>query len=595
MLTSFLHGNNQLIRKTILRMYPSSFAAMFTVSIALMMDTLLAGAVIGQQAIAAVAIGLPAIGIFQALTQTIINGAGIKMAIDAGRNDRESLKQTYSLGLAGTVALGIFFITVCLVLAPQLTNLLGGAKAPAVAAQASIYLRASSICILMGSINTYIGKILALYGYQKAVLRGALIAMVGNVGFSLLIMKLLPEDIAIAGLGIGTWCGGGLAVLSSLFEVKRRKIPLKFSFKDVHIRRLPKIARLGISSSGNTLADNVVAGLVNNIIVAGFAGNTVPLSIYTAVKGVFSFAITSVTGITTASSPLLGILYGSRDKNGLMRTLKEGYKLGLVISIVWCCVLIAALPLLERFYSMQDMPQFQIGVLVCMLFIPVHLLMRILIQMFESTEKIGMGILYSIVPDSVIYPILLTILLPLLGYNGIWLAYAGNAVIFILALYLIRSIAGRSLHLNIDRVLCLDKSIRENIPEMDISIHSSNADVTDISKKVHGFLAQQGAHPKTAYTTALCLEELAADFVAHTQLQGDKAAERTIMDIKLFSEENFHRIIIRNASEAYNPLDFEYDDESFSKIGIKMVQKLARRIDYNYVYRMNIITIDVNK
>ena len=39
----------------------------------------------------------------------------------------------------------------------------------------------------------------------------------------------------------------------------------------------------------------------------------------------------------------------------------------------------------------------------------------------------------------------------------------------------------------------------------------------------------------------------------------------------------------------------QYDSENFSKIGIKMIQKLARRIDYNYVYRMNIITIDVSK
>ena len=279
MLTDSLHQNNRLIRKTILRMYPASFAATFTVSVALMVDTLLAGAILGQQAIAAVAIGLPAIGIFQALTQTIINGADVKMSILAGRGDRKGLQQTYSAGLAGTAVLGVFFIAICMLLAPQLTQLLGGAKAPAVAAQASIYLRANSICILMGSLNTYIGKILALYGHQKAVLRSAVIAVAGNVVFSLILMKLLPAEIAIAGLGIGTWCGGLLAVLSSLFELRRRKIPLRFRLKDVQLRLLPGIARMGISSSGNTLADNLVAGLVNNIIVAGFGGNTVPLSV----------------------------------------------------------------------------------------------------------------------------------------------------------------------------------------------------------------------------------------------------------------------------------------------------------------------------
>jgi len=595
MLTGNLHGNNQLIRKTILRMYPASFAATFTVSVALMMDTLLAGAVLGQQAIAAVAIGLPAIGIFQALTQTVINGSAIKMATYAGRGDREKLQQTYSLGLTGTAALGVFFITICLLLAPKLTMLLGGAKTPEVAAQAAIYLCASSLCILMGSINNFLGKILALYGYQKAVFRAAVIAMAGNVVVSLVAMHLLPDGMAIAGLGVGTWCGGGMAILSSLIEFKRRRIPLRLNLKDIHIGQLPGIARMGISSSGNTLADNVVAGLVNNIIVAGFGGNTVPLSVYTAVKGVFSFALTSVTGVTTASSPLLGILYGSRDKNGLLRTMKEGYKVGLVISIVWCCILAAALPLLEGFYGMQGMPEFRIGVLICMLFIPLHLLMRIFVQLFESMEKVGMGMLYSIVPDSVIYPLLLVVLLPLLGYHGIWLSYAANALIFIIALYLVRSIACRSFHLSMDRMLCLDQSIRDHVPAMDISIHSNNADVTGISRQVHEFLAQHGANAKTAYLTALCLEELAADFVAHTSLKGEKAVERTIMDIKLFSDEEFLRIIIRNAAEAYNPLDYEFDDETYAKVGVKMVQKLARHIDYNYVYRMNIITIDVDK
>ena len=64
MLTSSLHGNNHLIRKTILRTYPTSFIANLASNVALMTDTLLAGALLGPEAIAAVAIGLPTIGIF---------------------------------------------------------------------------------------------------------------------------------------------------------------------------------------------------------------------------------------------------------------------------------------------------------------------------------------------------------------------------------------------------------------------------------------------------------------------------------------------------------------------------------------------------
>ena len=87
-----------------------------------------------------------------------------------------------------------------------------------------------------------------------------------------------------------------------------------------------------------------------------------------------------------------------------------------------------------------------------------------------------------------------------------------------------------------------------------------------------------------------------ADFVAHSQITEEKIRRGgKFTDVKLFSDEDAFRIIIRNAAKQYDPLDFEYDDESFSKIGIKMAQKLADRIDYCYVYKMNIVTIYVSK
>lgn len=67
------------------------------------------------------------------------------------------------------------------------------------------------------------------------------------------------------------------------------------------------------------------------------------------------------------------------------------------------------------------------------------------------------------------------------------------------------------------------------------------------------------------------------------------------MDIKLFSDVDYLRVIIRNSSEPYNPLDFDYETENLSKIGVKLAKQMAKNIEYTYVYQMNIITIDINK
>ena len=595
MLTASLHSSNRLVRKSVLRMFPASFAVSLTGSIGIMMDTLLAGSMISQSAIAAVAIGLPAIGIFQALTQTITSGAIIKMSIYSGRGDRDGVNRAFSMGILATVLTGLFFLAVCLRLAEPIAMVFGGSAAPAVAAQAALYIRGASVCVLMGSVNIFLSKTLTLYGLQGASFIAALIAVLGNVFFSILYIHLFPAELAIAALGVGTWCGGSLAVLLSILTIRVKKLPLHLSLKHLRLAELPSIIKLGLPTSGNNLADGVVAAVINNIIVRAFGGDTTALSTYTAVKGVVQFALTPILGTTVASAPLFGILYGARDRSAILRTLRESFKVGFCVSTAWSCVLIALLPFLGRFYGMQGDPTFRSGVIFCLLFMPLHLITRLFVQIYESTEKVATGLLFSIIPDSVIYPILLTLLIPSLGYWGIWISYIANTLPFMVILYLSRSVKYRSFHTNFDRLLCLDESVRDNVPMLDISIPAGNTDVTGISAQVHAFLSAEGASARTAYITALCLEEMAADFVTHIEQQDLRDANRTVMDLKLFSGDDSFRIIMRNAAKPYNPLDFRYDDATFAKIGVKMVQKFAKHIDYNYVYKLNIVTIDVAK
>ena len=587
--------NNRLIRKSIVRMFPACFAATLAGSMSLMVDSLLAGSLIGQLAIAAVAIGNPVTGVFRALIQAISNGAAVRLTICVGRGDRQNSNRSYSLGIVGSLLFGLAFVLIAFLLADPLVLLFGGSANPQVAAQAALYLRSCALMIAGSSLNIFFAKVLAIYGHQKESFLVALVGAVSNIAFSILSVKLLPAAYAIAGLGIGTCVGSLLQVLLFCLVIFVKRVPLKFSFAFFTSAELGDILKLGFPSSSNSLIDGLIAGLINNIILRGFGGDTTALSVYTAVKGVFSFAQAAPLSASTATSPLFGLLYGARDKNGIKRTLREGFLVGLAFSAAWCFVMIALLPVLLKFYGMAGNANLEAvvrsGVYITMVFIPVILLLRVMTTLFESTEKFSMGLLYSIVPDSVIYPIMLVLLLPLWKYTGIWISFGANGVVFLALLYLVRSLKNKSLRLNVDRMLCLDETIRDNVPKMDISIHSNSGDVSAISASAHDFLTAEGASVRTAYMASLCLEELAADFAAKSAQQ--KKGDREIMDVKLFSDAECIRIVIRNADKPYNPLDFELNDETFSKVGVKLAQKVALRIEYAYVYKMNIITIDL--
>lgn len=588
------YQNNKLIRKTILSMFGGSLAATITAAIALMADTILAGVLFNKVAVAAVAVGTPIINIFQALTQTIINGASVKMSIAAGKGDTEEVHKSFAVAVFFSIVIGLVFILGCQFFAKPLVMAFGAS--PEIADMTMWYLRGSSGCIVFLTINLFLSKTLALYGMQKIIFRSAFVSILANIVFSLIVTKILPAHMAIMGLGIGTWMGGSLAITSSVLALRKHKISFRVRKEDITLERLSGFVRIGIPSSGNSLADGVVSGIVNNLIVNGFRDGVIALAVYTAVKSVTTFATAIVQAINLSVMPLFGIMYGARDKNGILRAYRESIRLA-VMALGICAVTVSvASPVFAGAFDMKGVKDFNIGLIVCMfLYLPLTALVKITTQLFESMEKPGMGFVYSVIPDSIIYPLMLMLLMPVFGYNGIWMAYSLNPIPFLAGLYLVRSVKEKSFKLSPDRMLCIDKEIRDNVPKMDISINSDNRDVSFVSGQVHEFLQKEAVGDQIAYNTALCLEELATDFVEHTAEMDDAKADEEIMDIKLFSDEDKLRIIIRNKAEQYNPLDFKQDTEDFRKLGVKLALEMAKNLEYTYVYQMNIVTIDISK
>ncbi|MCF0109809.1 MAG: hypothetical protein HUJ57_07070, partial [Erysipelotrichaceae bacterium] len=54
-------------------------------------------------------------------------------------------------------------------------------------------------------------------------------------------------------------------------------------------------------------------------------------------------------------------------------------------------------------------------------------------------------------------------------------------------------------------------------------------------------------------------------------------------------------ILIRNTADRYDALDYEYNNENFNKIGVQLVRKIAKEINYTYVFKMNFIRIVIAK
>ena len=590
-------GNNRIIRRSVTKMFPPCFLRILAINFLTMVDAMLAGFFFTHTHIAAIGVAAPVTIVAAALMNAIAAGVELSMSVAMGAGNNEKAKRLSSLGMIVTILLCALFLIGSEVFAHGIVRLCG-ANEPEIEAISALYLRFVAPYFLFLGIKLIFTSVLSVHGCQNDVTLSTVLELVLNVVMSVILVKF--TDFGVAALAMGSWIATFMSMLCCIVStMKLRKLPIMIKLYRFKLSDAAAIFKYGFPTSADNFAEGISGSVINNIVAATLG--TKGLAVYSILNSIQCLMLTASDGMRAAMCPMIGIFYGARDKNGIKKSLTEGLKVTYIFAVAWVAVIFVLLTPIIRIYmngsgaeGMESL--IRTGVYIAAAFTPIALILYVMIGFYEAVGKPLLSLAFAIIPDSIIIPLMLLILVPTLGYNGMWLAYGGCETVFLILFALLFVLNKRKLKPSVDDVLFLDESIRDNVPMRDISIRYSNTDISGLAAEIQSFLKSNGAKARTAYMCALCLEELAADFIAHSQITNEKINEnRELMDIKLFSDESTFRIIIRNTADKYNPLDFTYDMDDFSKIGVHMAQQVAKEIMYNYVYQMNIVTIDMNK
>ena len=211
---------------------------------------------------------------------------------------------------------------------------------------------------------------------------------------------------------------------------------------------------------------------------------------------------------------------------------------------------------------------------------------------YESTEHLLLSLAVAVIPDSILFPLLIPVLAKFMGVTGLWVAMAFAFIPFFIVFYLIFAIINKKLIVPLERLLALP-NYENRDTALDISIPLESVQVSFVSEKLQSFFLEKKTSPRLAFITALCMEEIAADYLEYRR-RSNRQSQKDFMDIKAFRDPEKIEIILRNYDKPYNPLLIEKDDSGepdVSKIGILMTQKMASRVLYSYAYHLNVVTI----
>ena len=588
--------SNVLTANTVKNVMPSCMVYIFVMSATFLVDTVVSGHFLGTDAVAAVAMGLPIIGLMIAFTIMILQGGFLKMLVLMGRSDMEGYQRIFSLALSLSILIDLVFLALCFFGAESLVNLCGGAKATAqAAAYGRLYIRTASPMVLFFCIGSLFQLVLTTYGYQNDRTICSIVNVTSNVIISVIAIAVLPEEIKIVGLGIGSAAGAFAQMITAYILMKRKQISVRYRLYPLNRENLLDTLdciRRGLPSSIDIMMDSACSSIVNNIILAIFLNGTGVLSLVTVIKTLGSLVRTVGKGAMYSSEPLVAILFGARDKEGIKKVFRFGTKLGLIYAAaVGALLFILQTPLLS-FYQVNDSLDAHIGLSLVACSGLVYVFPCMYSAVYEATGHLMLSLLMAAVPDSILYPILVGILGKALGVTGIWIAYGYNFIFLFAFYYLLLMLIYKKVPVPLDAQLMLGK-MKNCDAVMDVSIPTDAESVSYVAESLQKFFMDHGSSKKNAYFSALCMEEIAADYLAYRRSKA-AAGKKTYMDIKAFCDGGRIELILRNYDDPYNPLIFEPDPETFSKIGVSMVQKIAEDITYGYTYHLNVVSVVLN-
>ena len=592
----YVKNPGKLIRGTLIRMLPGAYSSSFLICIMFLIDSMLAGRLIGPEAISSAAIAMPCYGFLVAVSAAVMRGTSLQITWAKGRADHERFERFFNGGLVLSVEIGIIFGLILFIFAHPIVMLFGGANtSEEIVALALLYLRWYAPAMFLTCVNGLLGDCISAMGYQMERTVMTLVNIVTNIGASYLFVTILPDDVRIAGLGIGSAVATLIQIIISIFIIRIRKIDVRFRPVFLKIREILDILRCGIPGALDNVIDSLMAAVINNVILTGFPDEPLFLSVVSVVANIKNMVRSNMNGMSMAAEPLFGIFYAERDKSSLKRTMTEAIIVGLPAVIIWDVIIWIALPLLTGLYGMELTPDIRQGVLFLLIFTPFTLITFLLISFYESTERFISSLAFAIIPDSVLYPLMLMIMIPGMGKTGVWLSLGIESLAGLIILIPVMLLLSRNNPTFSDRVLRLKPHILERSPCFKFVIESSEESAVGISEHLQNFLLENGSTPRIANLAALCTEELAVDMVSNLRAHSRKVTEKwRVLDIRVFQDDDTVEILIRTMGKPYDPLDTASTEDPVAKLGVRMVQKIAESVTYTYVYKLNIVSIVLN-
>ncbi len=582
---------NDYVIKRVSRTYLLvSTLSVLAATIGMMVDSIIVGNFLGQDALATLSIVSPLFHIFITLASILAAGASVKCAEYIGKDEPDKVNNIFTITMFIAFLLSILLTSVSLIFKEQLAVILG-AKGELIQPTAD-YIFGISLGTFPIMLTIILMPLTRIDNSPRLSLSSILVMTIVDIGLDILVVTILP--MGMFGIALATTIGYISAALVCITHFSRKHNTLHLVKISNLIPILGSISLTGLPDALARFSSAVRTMILNHLLI--IIGGVLAVTAFTVRTSAYYIAGALTLGVAHSVVPLAAIFFGEEDKTALKDSLLNTLKTGLYINITGAVILYIFAEQFTRLFGVHSAEAVKTCVYATRVFaltMPFMLVNITMLEFYQATRNILMANLICIIDSLVLVICFSFIFTRYLGVGGVWLAFFFSDVLMILILpVMIRLKSGKWPRMIYDFMLLPRGFGGQPEDSLDISIGNSMEEVEELSKSIGIFCRKHNIDEERSYNLALFIEEMAGNITKHAF----KPGEKKFMDIRILVKADKLILRIRDNCPRFHP--FEYlttqDPEDIgSNIGIRLIKKMATQVNYRYSIGLNNLIITV--
>ena len=552
-------------------------------------DAIVIGNFIGDAALTASSLALPAIFLVEIPGVMIAVGTSIVAANFIGKRQVAEASKVFKLALLLSFLVSLIFIPIGLFAGDAVAGLFSG-NFPELAPMIAQYMKGYCFQAPVLAIGFTIAYFVSSDNNPNLSAAYFIICNVAHIGAEILFCAFLDKSVAMwgAAFSMGIGMAAGCIVIIPYIRSKRRVVDLTASLKGA-FRFTPAILKAG-SSTGAMTGLSFVYYLVLNIAATSYL--SAPEMPVFAMLSNFAFVVDLfVIGVLQIMPSVISSLYGEKDYFSVRSVAKRVFVIAMAVTAALTAVSLAfpemffvifGVDLAETRAAMAPgMPDPLFVVRIYCISFFLYSLNKYLVYYYPSILINSPALVCNVVRIGLVGPVVIFFLMRSMGALGnaigVIIMEASTLAItvgFILLGKKLKRLPGTGL-------LLLPKEGQDQ-EVFDVSIPAQESEISQAIEELQKRAFELCGNETSAAMLALASEEIIANTIAYGY---KRKAKTNYIDVRVCKTDTGMMVRIRDDGVSFDPTTYQSEEEEMRFAGIEVIRKVAS--DFKYLRVLN--------